>query len=801
MEKFVNLISSYRWWFIALTIIITCFFAFNAKGLKSNNSIEIWLDQGAPAIEFYHKFKEDFGNEEFLLIAVNDGDIFSKDGIKFISNITSKIDSLKGIGDVISISTIFKQKLKTPYFKNLLAAKRAKEDPGPKVDVLKIFEQELLKDPIYVDSVVSKDGAVTAVVAIVNGPYSEYHDGIAHTSGQNWSEYRKWLMVNVRETLYRVKDETNSNAKIYIGGPTVINAELDRMSQKDMATLVPLMFGISFVVLIILFRKVTGVILPMVAIGISNVWTMGLYAVCGNSMNMVSGIMAPVIFVIALATSVHILNHCYYGSVDNLPDKRTLTGTIKSIGVPCFFSCLTTAIGFMSLSVSDVIPVKTTGVFTAAGIMMSFFVTIVLITVTFLFMGRRRGLVDSKEECHQADSRLRFFDNFLNWVGPFVCRQSGEVLILCAVLITVSILGILRLKVESDIVRAFPDESEIIISNDYIENNLTGLLPLEIIITKKNNDSVTDHAVLTEVDKFQSYLKGLNDIKHTLSISDIVKSVNRMVNNGRSAYYMIPQSSEKINSYVDLASLHGGGIVNSFLNKDRTSTRISTRMLQVGTDRYGVILQNIDDYIKSSVPDSMVVRITGVVHLLIKMQEYLLESQIKTFSLAFAVIFVVMIILLRSLKLALISMIPNLMPIVLTIGAMGYLGIKLDSGTMMIASVALGIAVDDTIHFLYRFKKEFKKGGDLFIGNDHSALTIQDDYLVAINKTMVNTGRAIIFTSIVAFCGFLALCLSNFKPIQYFGLLTAITMVSALIADIFVLPCFLLVFRPKFSKG
>ena len=119
----------------------------------------------------------------------------------------------------------------------------------------------------------------------------------------------------------------------------------------------------------------------------------------------------------------------------------------------------------MSLSVSDVIPVKTTGVFTAAGIMMSFFVTIVLITVTFLFFARRRGIVDSKEECHVTDGRLRFFDSFLGWVGPFVCRQAGEVLVLCVVLITISILGILRLKVESDIVRAFPDESEIIIAN------------------------------------------------------------------------------------------------------------------------------------------------------------------------------------------------------------------------------------------------------------------------------------------------------------------------------------------------
>ena len=140
-----------------------------------------------------------------------------------------------------------------------------------------------------------KNGAVTAVIAIVNGPYSENHADKSLPLEQNWSEYRKWLMVNVSEIVDRVKNDINNNSKIYIGGPTAINAALDKMSQRDMATLVPLMFGISFVVLIILFRKVSGVILPMVAIGVSNVWTMGLYAVCGNSMNMVSGIMTPVI--------------------------------------------------------------------------------------------------------------------------------------------------------------------------------------------------------------------------------------------------------------------------------------------------------------------------------------------------------------------------------------------------------------------------------------------------------------------------------------------------------------------------
>lgn len=831
MEKFANLICSYRWLFISFIAILTCIFGYSAKQIKTDNSIEIWLKQDDPALTFYNKFKEDFGNEEFLLIAIDSANIFSKESIKLINQISSDIKKLKGISDVTSLATIFKQKIDTPYFKELLRKNRTslenKENPKG-YTALDAFKHELLNDPIYLNNVISKNAKTTAIIAMVEGqPRGGNREKNRSNTKQNWSDFRKNLVKNVKEIVENNINQgsqkhvdgkkslfqtiisrfapssslSNTSPNIHIAGPTAINAELDRMSQKDLAMFVPLMFCIALIVLIILLKKATGVIVTMISIGISNLWAMGLYAVCGNTMNMISGIITPVIFVIALATSIHIINS-HYSESSPLPNNRkSIIETIKNIGIPCFFTCLTTSFGFLSLMSSSVAPVRDTGAFIAIGIMLSFLITIVSITLAFIFFDSNIRNSESRiQKQGNFHKKTEIFHNSLCWISSFVNSRTKSVLVLSIVLVAISIYGIHMLKVESDIIKAFPENSEIIKSNNYIEKNLTGLLPLEFAVISTNDETITDPNALKHIEEFQTFLNSINEVTFALSIVDVIKKVSQTMNNGDSTFFKIPKSTEKSDIYLNMASLYGGSIVDNFYTQDKKSARISARMKQVPSSEYSKILDSIKVYIKDNFPKNLSVKITGVVHLLIEMQDYLITSQIKSFSFAFAIIFIVMVFLLKSIKLALISMIPNIIPVIFTIGTMGYIGIMLDSGTMMVASVAIGIAVDDTIHFLYRFKKELEQRVDTYSEptlNIDLKKKYKNDYTVSINQTIQSVGRAIIFTSIITFCGFLALCLSQFKPIQYFGLLTSITMINALIADLFVLPCALLIFRPK----
>ncbi|MCP5003494.1 MAG: MMPL family transporter [Planctomycetes bacterium] len=506
---------------------------------------------------------------------------------------------------------------------------------------------------------------------------------------------------------------------------------------------------------------------------------------------MISGMLTPLVFIISLATSLHILNRFY---IETALSEHTLLGhtqaghrqknivqTIKEIATPCFLTSATTAIGFLSFMVSDVPPVKTMGIFTAAGIIMSFIVSIILIPILIsIFPGR--PVVGAQTVLKSQNSKKLKFHGMFSRVGAFVNEHTLPIFIASVIFVCLSVYGGTRIKVESNIFESFPENSEISRSTSFIESNLMGLLPVELVFKAPGAAGIFGPDVLGEMEATQNYLQTIPEVTSSISVADYVSGLHTALGNDQSKDEAV--TVEKARSYAKLASLRGDSIVKSLYSKDNGQGRISVRMRNVSSSRYQEIIKNVKEYVSANVPLSTGCTITGIVPLLMDMQGYLATSQIKTFSLAFIFIFVTITLFMKSIRFGMISMIPNLVPIVITLGVMGFLNIYLDVATIMIASVAIGISVDDTIHFLYRFKREFEK---------------DKHHYHAIQRTLSGVGRAILFTTIIATSGFLIFCLSSFKPIQYFGLLTGITMVSALIADLFMLPACILIFKPKFS--
>ncbi|MCP4975347.1 MAG: MMPL family transporter, partial [Maribacter sp.] len=461
--------------------------------------------------------------------------------------------------------------------------------------------------------------------------------------------------------------------------------------------------------------------------------------------------------------------------------RESILKTVKHICVPCFLTCVTTTIGFFSLIVSDVTPVKTTGIFMAAGIMMSFFVCITIVPgmLSFFPGWMSRHSMDVQKD--HGTSNKGFCGSY-GFIGKFVKNNTTYVFALSLVFVGVAIYGITRIDAESSIFESFPESSEITKSTEHIEQKLMGLIPMDIVVDATNIGGVFQPDILMKMEKLQDYLKEIPEVTKSVSVVDYVKYLNTLLNKDALGSQVI--TKEKAIDYVKLASLHGDNIVKSLYTKDYNEGRVSVRMKNVGSVRYETIVNDIERFIKVNFPLSVSCAITGIVPLLMDMQGYLIGSQIKTFTLAFIFIFICIALLLKSVRIGMMSMIPNLIPIAITLGVMGYVGINLDVATIMIASVAIGISVDNTIHFLYRFKEEFKKDGDHYL---------------AIQHTLSGVGRALIFTTVVATCGFLVFCLSNFKAIQYFGLLTGITMVSAIVADLFILPSCILLFKPNLA--
>jgi uncharacterized protein len=260
-------------------------FGYYAIESKTDNSIEVWLKRNDPKLDYYYDFLDKFGDDEFLIIAMDGDDLFTGKKIKLVNEIATRLESVKGVRNVISLASVYKDKLSAPYFKEVLKRNKARS-------VLDVFEEKILDDPMYVNNVISSDGETTAIIATV---------------AKGSPEARKELVKDTREILSAVETE-NSMKKFFLAGPSIVNTELDRMSQNDMKTFTPVMFAVALVILVVLFKNISGVLIPAITIGINIMWTVGLFVIFGNNMNMVSGMLIPLVFIISLATTVHILN-------------------------------------------------------------------------------------------------------------------------------------------------------------------------------------------------------------------------------------------------------------------------------------------------------------------------------------------------------------------------------------------------------------------------------------------------------------------------------------------------------------
>ena len=744
--------------------------------MKTDNSIEIWLSKNDRDFEYYKGFLKKFGDEEFLVIALSAVDIFTKERIQEINAIAERLKKFDGVVSVTSLADVFKDTIKSPLFQEKLKGQKSRP-------VLNVFKKAVITDPLYQNTLISGNGKTTAVIAVVKSMKPES---------------RKQLVSEIRTLLKDMAEKSAGKKHTYhLAGPTVVNAELDRMSKQDMTRLTPFMFVLSLVVLGCLFRRISGVLIPMAMVSLCLVWITGCFVLCGQTMNMISNMLHPLTFIIALSASIHLINHYYHESTVSTSVENAIYNTLQNVGIPILMTTITTIVGFISLATSSIPPVLITGLFMSGCAALTFFMSMICLPVLLSFIPIKGHTCVSTcprengdgRDSHYAEKDIkgeRAFNTFFSLLGHFAVRYKG-ITLSCALAAGLFFLwGISKLKVESDIMASFPKNSRIAKDNNYIESRLMGLLPVEIIAEAANDASILQPGILNNIVTLQRHLKGFPEITNSLSVADYIQKTHQIVKGSKQYPYSIPTTEKEAADYVKLASVYGNKYMNSLYSKELRDARISVRMKQVGSSRYQEIINSIKEYIRSHLDTTILSwHITGIVPLLINVQDNILWSEIQSFSLAFLLTFISTAVALKSVKIGLISIIPNVLPITITLGFMGLTGMKLDAATIMIASIALGISVDNTIHIFYRFKKE---------------ISIDGDYSKAVCHTLQGVGRTALFTSLSAVFGFMVFSFSSFKPIQYFGVLTSITILNAIIADLLISPSCLMLFKPGVSK-
>jgi predicted RND superfamily exporter protein len=730
----------------ASVLFASIFIAFNPF-VKTVNNVDYFTLENDPDVAFYEEFKQEFGNDEFFVIAFEKGDLFSEKNLAILKTITEDLERLEEIKEITSLANVEDIIGGSDYFevKNFLEVIPESEEER---SALKI---RAIGNPLYVNNFISHDGNTAAIlVQTYDLPDDE--------------DYRKRLIEKTKEILNHHREEVD---RFYLGGWTTTNLSLSQYVKTDTAVFVPATYLIITLAIWLFFRNISLTLVAFVNISVCVACTRGFMGLMDITINNVTTIIIPLVMALSLCDTVHIFSQMDKRILEKIPDKaKALAHVLHKVFLPCFLTTLTTAVGFLSLSVSQIPPIKEFAWIASVGMVFEFIFSFFLLPPLLMFC--------KPEKIYREHTSQAAMTYFLHRLNALVQRHSRKIAVFSFVILLIAGWCAGKLKVETNLVEFFKKSSPVRTSLDFVENRLSGVGTIDISLKAEELDAFKAPENLKLIDRIQKHVDSIESVDKTVSFVDFLKDMNQSFHDENPLYYKIPETMEMVSQYL---LLYDSDDIEDFINGDFDHARISARISEHSSSGQERIIRQVKGYLSGIAHPGVVIRVTGRAVNDVNTIDALVKGQVYSLSIAAVVISTIMFLVFRSVSIAALSMLPNAIPIVLNFGIMGAAGIPLDTGTALIAAVALGIAVDDTIHFLseYRNKRRQKKSAS-------DSLEI-----VTLNK-----GEAILSSSLILCMGFGVLVLSRFVPIIHFGLLSAVIMLTALLGDIVVLPSFIL---------
>jgi len=542
-------------------------------------------------------------------------------------------------------------------------------------------------------------------------------------------------------------------------------AQLLAMLHNNML-FIPLTTFIGLVLIWFLFHRPLAVVVGGISIGVVASTTIAMYVLFGRPFTMIASITPPLLSALTVAALVHLFNALHYASQRGLVGKQRVKSALEDIRRPTFYSCLTTAGGLASLATSPIPPVAHFGLIAAAGVALIYFVVIYVVPQIFERWDHSRWPT--------REGGLRWMDTGVRVLARTGIRYPAWVLGITTLVLALGIPQIFRVHVETSVQEYFAPDHEYRRSTDRIDERLVGTTPLDVVFEADETDGMLSPERLSEIKAFQDWLERLPQVDKVLSPVDFIEEMNWGFNEEDPAFRSIPDSQELITQYL---FIYDGEDLSDFLDPDYRVARVSVNLNVHKATAITEVMNEIRNYLRVNITQDMSWEIAGIGRLFADMEQLLVRGQVNSLLGALGIIYLLMAILWRSPAEAALGMLPNLAPVLLIFIFMGLLGLWLDMATVMIASVVVGIAVDDTIHIFNGFRTRLQKWC--------SPVT-------ALMRTYAHAGRAVITTTVILTAQFMSLMISEFTPFSKFGMLTAIALVSALLFDLLALPALLM---------
>lgn len=727
---------------LVLAILLTVVAAISATRVSFNNAIDIWFLEDDTDVRDYQHFHELFGGDEVAIIGVFTTDVFVPECLALLERLT-----------VAAADAPFAQK-------SISLTSRGEQDPEK-------LKRSALNNTLERGTLVAADGTAAAVIVELS------KDG-------NTVEGKSAFVQALRAAVEAEKRNTSCpDLRIHLSGTPVLDETVFRYSSQELSVIGPVTLALVLAGAFLLFRSLSAALIPLGVVFASTIWTFGLMAATHVEMTLLSSALTPLIMAVGVADSIHILTEYHRQLASGASRPLAVRQAVSHLMVPCVLTSVTTIVGLLSLLVSPMAPVREFGVFAAAGSFFAFILSIVVVPAILL-----RVRPPGKEWLERCDTGI--FARLLTALGRPSRGMRLSTIAFSSVLVLGAIWSVRSLEVGVSPLSWFPVGDDFRTDTEQIDAALGGSTSLEFLV-QSPEEGLKDPVVLQRLDDFERWLENIAAVSKVISVVDVLKEAARKPGSSEGP---LPNTRESVERYYRFLEFHDD--FERLVQDDYSVGRISARVRL--TEAVGMVeeLYRIEERLATTVNDERLnVQMTGYVKLMGQMEGYLIESQIKSLALAFAVISILMLLLFRSWRFAVLAMIPNFTPIVIGAGVMSVAGIGLTPGTVMIGAIALGLVVDDTIHFLVSLERNLKKRSSEDMAGLEGPL----------RATLLETGRAIIATSLLLAAAFLVLMLGHLGPTVHFGVITAVVILVAMIADLVLLPAVLLSFKPVIPRG
>lgn len=757
MEKFTHSIIRFRWFIVLFISFLTILIGTQLKHLEFEGSYRVWFGEKSPILKDYDRFRAVFGNDDAIIILFKDDNtVMNPKALHVIERITEKLWETRYIARVDSLTNYQYVHVDKVHPNDILVDSFIKDIDSLSPDQLREKAKIIPHEDQIVGHIISSDLKTTMIVGRLTPKAGDNPDA---------------SIVLQNEVEKIINEEKESGYIFHLGGGPILDMAFVSLGQHDVVTFAPIVLIVTMFLLWFVFRKMSGVLLSISTVVFTSIIVLSLQVLFGYKINNFTANIPIFIIAIGIADAMHLLWIYTVARRNGMDNHTAIHYSLKQNFLPMLLTALTTSVGFVSLNVSSIIPIKTLGVATASAALLALVITIFFIPAALAILNPR---IHPKKQENDKEKEIHIASVYTK----FIIRHNKIIIIFSIVIFSIIGYGLSQLKIDSNTVRYFREDVPFRETVDFMQKNISGPMSYEIVVDSRMKDGIKSPNFMKTVEWFNHDFEArYPDLRHISSLVDVVKKFNQVLNNSKT----VPDNQELIAQYLLLYSLSlpQGMEINDKMDVNEQFLRVTAQLNVVNTSTDLEMIHWIENW-WSKTPYN--VKINGQTYMFANMQHDVTDTLILSIVMSIATVSFILLLFFRNIRMIPFVIMPNILPVLLILGVMGWIGISVDIGIAISASIIIGISVDDTTHFLIKYRNARKR-----------KLNLEDSLIYV----MQYSGSSIIFTTVILSSAFLIFSFSQFIPNVNFGIVTAIALSIAVIIDLVMLPAMLSLYDGK----